>query len=548
MPPDASASIELAPARSLPLSSLPLSSLPRSHRGALARPRFWTRRARVVTTALVATACSLVVFWPYAGFDFLNVDEAAHFLGARTLLEGGRLYVDFADNKPPLVYFFYALAQMLMGPGIDAVRWTSALVLVPGTAMAAAAFYGFDRRGLASAVAFVLASGSLLAADAHVVHCEHVMLLPLAWSMVLLRSPRLRARPSRVLAAGVLVGIASLGKQTALAFVVGYAIILMLDRTRPLRARVGQVSMLSVGVALPWLVLAAWLGQQHGLEDATFWIWRYNAQHVDNPMPLGDAVGRAVLFGSGLLPAMLPLVLAFTLARRRPASQAFPTHFWIILLVCAALPALLGMRLFGHYFVPVVLILALLAGPSFAAGLDTPQVLLVGFAVLCFTIVSAVGYYVHDPAQNIADVSRLDYEIIGRELRTRDARDGAHGSLFVWGYAPMIYAHSGIRAASRFVVPIDTLSGYVAGNDAAIEGRVNTDERISSAHWDVLMGELEDHPPDYFLDTAPADLNRWGRYPLERFPRLAGFVAQHYRLDGSIAGAALYVRRSERAR
>jgi 4-amino-4-deoxy-L-arabinose transferase-like glycosyltransferase len=532
MPPDASASVELAPARSVPLSD----------HGALPQARFWTRRARIVTTALVATACSLVVFWPYAGFDFLNVDEAAHFLGARTLLEGGRLYVDFADNKPPLVYFFYAVAQLLLGPGIDAVRWTSALLLVPGTAMAAGAFYGFDRRGLAAAVAFVLASASLLAADAHVVHCEHVMLLPLAWSMVLLRSPRLRARFSRVLAAGLLVGIASLGKQTALAFVVGYALILMLDRARPLSERLRSVLLLCGGVALPWLVLGAWLWQQHGLEDAIFWIWRYNAQHVDNPMPLADAVGRAVLFGSGLLPAMLPLVLAFTLARTRPASPAFPRHFWIILLVCAALPALLGMRLFGHYFVPVVLILALLAGPSFAAAFETPQVLLVGFALLCFTVVSAVGYYVHDPAQNIADVSRLDYEVIGSELRARDAARAEHGTLFVWGYAPMIYAHARLHAASRFVVPIDTLSGYVAGNDAAIEGRVNTDDRISSAHWDLLMSELEDHPPDYFVDTAPGDLNHWGRYPLERFPRLSTFVARHYRFDSHVSGAALYLR------
>ena len=48
-------------------------------------------------------------------------------MGSWVLLDGGRLYTDFVDNKPPLLYAYYALAQLLLGRGLFAVtcspRW-----------------------------------------------------------------------------------------------------------------------------------------------------------------------------------------------------------------------------------------------------------------------------------------------------------------------------------------------------------------------------------------------------------------------------------------
>src|SRR5689334_15050226 len=58
-------------------------------------------------------AASLVTRLPFLRHPFLNTDEAAHLLGSWELLHGGRLYIDFVDNKPPLVHLFYALAQLL---------------------------------------------------------------------------------------------------------------------------------------------------------------------------------------------------------------------------------------------------------------------------------------------------------------------------------------------------------------------------------------------------------------------------------------------------
>ena len=37
-------------------------------------------------------------------------------------------------------------------------------------------------------------------------------------------------------------------------------------------------------------------------------------------------------------------------------------------------------------------------------------------------------------------------------------------------------------------------------------------------HWDWLMSDLDRHRATFIVDTAPANLYRWGRYPVSDFP------------------------------
>ena len=103
------------------------------------------------------------------------------------------------------------------------------------------------------------------------------------------------------------------------------------------------------------------------------------------------------------------------------------------------------------------------------------------------------------------------------------------GSLFVWGYAPMFYYYSGLPPASRFVVMAQSrLTGYVSGN----LGVSRDGQGIVPEHWDWLMADLESARATYILDTEPAGIFRWDRYPVRDFPRLATYLDRHYeRLD-----------------
>jgi 4-amino-4-deoxy-L-arabinose transferase-like glycosyltransferase len=493
--------------------------------------------------ALLVTA-SFATRQPFLRYPFLNVDEAAHLVGSWELLHGGKLYVDFADNKPPLIHLFYAAAQLSFGEGILAVRLFAALLLTPLTALGASAFFGHSRRGKAAALAFIVASAALLASDAHAVHCEHVMLLPLAWCLALLRSPRSMRRAGRLFLAGALLGLATLAKQPAAAcLLVPLAGVARAEqrRSRGARADIGRVSLLwgavLAGFSLPLGAAHALFALDGTLASAVFWIWRYNLAHIANPMPFSDVVLRVLTMGGLVAPAALAL-LAAAIAGRRSRSTDHRRELPAILAAATFFPALLGLRLFGHYFLPFLFALSLAAAPCLGAR---RQSRLRG-PIIAFGVFAAVGRFVYDPERPVADASRPEYERIGEALR--NDRTCAGGPLFVWGYAPAVYAYAEKRPASRFVVPIDTLTGYLAGNDASAQGRIDTSERIVSAHWDQLMADLARRPPAHVVDTAPADLNRWGRFGVARFPRLLDLLARDYHVQAVVAGAVIY-RRNE---
>jgi hypothetical protein len=117
------------------------------------------------------------------------------------------------------------------------------------------------------------------------------------------------------------------------------------------------------------------------------------------------------------------------------------------------------------------------------------------------------------------------------------------GPLFVWGYAPQIYAEAGLVPASRFVVPQASLTGYVPGNRASRAGEIDTRSLVRVEHWDLLMADLGRGMPAFVVDTAPSGLHGWDRYPLADFPRLLGFVRNSYDAVGVVDGVWIWRRR-----
>ena len=134
------------------------------------------------------------------GVPTVDLDEAVYLTGARQVLRGGVPYVDFADHKPPLVFAYYAAAQLL-GDGMLPVRLLTSLLLVPLVAFAASAFFRHDRRGLLAGLVFLVWSAAFLGHDMLAVNCEILMLGPLALAVVALRDASAARRPSRSLAA-----------------------------------------------------------------------------------------------------------------------------------------------------------------------------------------------------------------------------------------------------------------------------------------------------------------------------------------------------------
>jgi len=479
---------------------------------------------------------------PFLTVPFLDLDEAAALLGSWTLLDGGTLYVDFVDNRPPLLYELYALGQLLLGRGMLAVRLLVALVVLPLTALAASAFFRHDRRGLVAGLLYLVYGAAFLAHDMHAVSAEILMLLPLGWAVALLPGEEEARRPGRVLASGVLVGLAILVRQHAALWLPALALVVAVAGGSPGR-RLGRLALLGAGVGLPLAGCAAVFQALGAGDELVYWTLTHNIGYAANPIPPGEAFERACSYLLPFLVVTAPLWWAAWRSRRLFDSRH--ARLLVASLVALSIPAaFVGFRFFPHYFIQLYLPLALAAAPWVAVALRSPRSgparVFVGWTLTVlvgFTLANLLFY--RGPVRVYAETSPL-YRKVASRLGDDPCFGG--GSLFVWGYAPQLYAEAGLPRASRFVVPQASLTGYVPGNRASRSGEVDTRSLIREEHWDLLMADLERSRPAFVLDTAPAGLFGWDRYPTRDFPRLDRFLRSRYRAVAAVDGVWIWRR------
>ncbi len=493
---------------------------------------------RALRTFLLFAAVSLVTRAVLLGVPTVDLDEAVYLTGAREMLRGGLPYVGFADNKPPLVFAYYA-AGLLLGDGMLPVRLLTVLLLVPLVAFCASAFFAHDRRGLAAGLLFLVWSTAFLGHDMLAINCELLMLGPLALALVTLRDEAAARRAPRALAAGLLLGVATLLKYQATAWGPALALAVLLAGRRDARTRVaGRLALLAAGAALP--PLAAWsVFAALGASDAfLYWNWTHNLAYSANPASVKETSERVAAYALPFLLATAPLWWAAWRSRRALGRHA--AALVAALLAGSALAALLGWRLYPHYFIPLYFPLALAAAPWAAEHVRLPLSraarVFVGWTAVLLAGFTAANGYLYLVRHDVYTETRPVFPRVAARLR-QDPCFG-EGPLFVWGWAPMFYTETRLRPASRFLLVGSSLVGYVPGNrdPAAGEGLVRPQ------HWDWLLGDLQGRRPTYVLDTARARLGRWG-FPLEANRRLAAFVATSYEPLDVVDGVRLYRRR-----
>jgi 4-amino-4-deoxy-L-arabinose transferase-like glycosyltransferase len=482
---------------------------------------------------LIFALASLATRGPFLGFDILNVDEAAHAVGSWELMDGGRLYVDFADHKPPLIYAYYALAQLLMGRDMLAVRLMTTLLVLPLTALAASAFYGHGRRGAAAGLLYILYGAAFLASEVQAVNGEVLMLCPAAWALVAVRSRERAARLAPSFAAGLLLGVAALVKPQAAFWAAAVALVVF--RAAAGRRRWVLLAALLSGVATPLLATVAWFAKAGTLDAFLYWNVTHNLAYAANPIGPAEVALRAARFLLPLVAVTAPLWWGAWRARHALEGHA---RLLVAGALAASLPAVfLGWRFFPHYFIQLYLPLALAAAP-YAAALAAPPRGRRFRALLAWTVLVVAGF----TAANLVVLRRPDatdsarpvFAYVTSRLRADPCFAGAR--LFVWGFAPDFYYHARLRPASRFVIPGPTLSGYQPGHPdpRAGEGLIRDD------HWRLLIDDLQRHRATYVLDTAGAGLHRWRQFPAHRFPQLWALLRRDYTLLDTVDGVAIH--------
>lgn len=321
---------------------------------------------------LLAGVCFLPVllYIPFTEEPFLR-DEGLFATTGQIVLDGGIPYRDAFDNKPPLIFGWYALSFLLFGETVWAPRLlvslllsiTTLLVYVQGTLM-------FTRgAGLIGATAFAVSTG--FAAFETNANVEYFMLLPMVGALVSFTMGEKTGRFTWFVLAGLLSGFAIFTKQTA---VFNLAFLTLLPVMSAVRANgrafwkspelPRKMGALVIGCAIAaGLVIAPFLftGTFPEFFDA---VVLYSNEYVGTVSPFTKIwlmVRAPVLLALVTGPFMVLAGLGAWKMRESGHPYALLAIGWLISSVVAI--AIAG-RFYQHYFVMLLPGLALLIPPG----------------------------------------------------------------------------------------------------------------------------------------------------------------------------------------
>jgi 4-amino-4-deoxy-L-arabinose transferase-like glycosyltransferase len=449
--------------------------------------------------------------------DVFNSDETFLATQAEVISDGGKLYEEAADRKPPLVPYLYAATFALFGTtALWSVRVVAMLAIATTAlllALEARRRWG-NRAGWIAGVLMVLASVAFAPQDGQAANFE-IFMLPAMTAAVLL------ANRGRAFSSGVGVAFATLAKQTGAATLLP---VLYLVWRR--RGRRGATDALS-GFLVPLALVAVAVGPG----ELFFWTTIGNGSYLGISGQWGMVLLMLAIMTVAFAAANLPIVWTLPRAwRERRTAGRGDTDLWLWLL-SAILSVAVGLRFFGHYYLqllpPLVLLTAGVLARSSGRAVKRTIALSAGIA----TAFAGLGFLVRPFNE------KAQYKPVSEYLKVRA---NPEDRILVWGHVPEIYWASHRRPATRFLT-----SGFLSGWEP---GRPGNDAKVEDATpgaWELFFEDFAIHPPTYILDTAYSGIRGAEYYTIARYPALARVVYRDYEYVESVDGISIYKRRAD---
>ncbi len=425
-----------------------------------------SRRAVLNALPLVAICLlPVLLYLPIAGSPFER-DEGTYATVAQGLLHGQVPYRDLFDNKPPLVYGWYALSFLVFGESTAAPRMVAAVLLSVTTL----ALFGQARllfpRGVAylAATLFAVSTGvPFLALHANT---EAYMLLPLVTSIAAFTVGKNRNSLSLFVLAGILGALAIGTKQVAVWNLMALAVVALMwrwpgggairQRFFPLAALLGGASAGLLFIVTPFYVTGA-------LDDLIYANISYNWLYVG----FLTWTERFLNLGSGMLfvsAAVAPLIVAgvigmITILRRGKRTGDYLVIGWA---AASAIGVASGGRFFPHYFLHLVPAMAILAAvviyERFAKAenrLSSRPALLFGILLVAVALATnGVLYLAPRPAERqVAEnvYYQKEWEENSRALGLYvKERTDPDETIFNFGREPQVYFYADRRPAAQY--------------------------------------------------------------------------------------------------
>ena len=492
--------------------------------------------SRWLGAALLATV--VVLRTPAFAVGIANIDECDFALFGRMVEAGAVPYVGVADIKPPLLYLIYHATEALFGRSFDAIR-VLGIGSILATALlvraAARAWTGDDRAGWAAAFLSVLA----IVCESPAVNAEILMNVPIAAALLLLVRAERTGRLLLDVAVGAAIGVASLVKhQAAIAVLALFIAHVLLPGRGPGWRSLRRVFGLALGFSVPWLAAAAIAASQ---DWPSFYYWVVTRNLYQASGARVSSVGRGVSTTALYLAATtLPWWLALRSAARRRDGVAVALVV-VVALTCVAVSA--GGRFYEHYFLQFAPPLALLGGPELVVLLErwgeigrVRRACVVALAVL--PLFASVAYATARAVRQDFPGQNAKAKAIAEWLRSHTAPDDR---VFMWGDYSVVYCLADRLPGTRYMRTAPLVGDF---DPEHLPRSTSVDVFQSARDIDQALRDLAANRPAVVVDTSPADLHGWSRFPLSSVAPIARYVHEHYALVAHPAGAAVYLRRT----
>jgi 4-amino-4-deoxy-L-arabinose transferase-like glycosyltransferase len=504
--------------------------------GIIARSGLPGRLSRLsYVEALFLLALALIpilLYLPFIGMPFER-DEGVYATIAQGILDGKVPYRDLFDNKPPLVYAWYAVSFTLFGESVFAPRILAALAL----SLTAVLLYQQARlalpKGAAYTAAILFAISTGLPWVALHANTEAYLLLPLVASLLAFTRGMKDGKLGWFLAAGLLAGLAMMTKQVAMWNLLALAMVTLVwqHKTYGMNWRaVAPVFWLFTGTLISLAAVALPFALTGSLDDFLYANLSYNWVYVRliTWAERLEYMGAIIFFLAVAAPfvagAAAGLVVIF---RRRAQAMDYVLILWAI---ASAIGVASGGRFFPHYFLQLMPSLAVLTGiviyDRFANGghqtLSRPA-WIVATALIVISVGTTTVVYLapRQAEQQIVEqvYFQKEWEVSSQELGAylKD-RTGPNDLIFNYGRESQVYFYADRQPAIPYFY-----DWYVHYEDDGME---------------KVMTGLKESPPVYFVDSNQAPLfPDWeAAHPAE----LREFLDENYDYAGRIAFADVY--------
>ena len=492
-----------------------------------------SRGLRLLQSTGVLLAAILVLRSAGFAFGLLNIDESDFAIIAKRMLQGALPYVDVVDIKPPLAYVAF-LPAGLFGPAsilpmhLLAVLWVLATALV--LKRAARRWTGSELAGVAAAWLSVIAGSCEVPAT----NTELLINLPIAAALLFWVRSETGGGLRDAWLAGLCIGLATLVRHQ------GILVLAALGLALCLRFALRKATAMTAGFALPWLLTVAFYAAAGHLPEFWDWVIGRNFLYVASGSS-GSALERAaatipLCVGAVALPWALATLETFRPTQRGPARTGLLLSLWLTWVSVS-----IGGRFYEHYFLQFVPPLALLAAPRAGRLLEswTPLPRHTRAWVAALAVLPSLALLGYSLARGAAG----NYP--GQEPRARELAAWLEqhtvpaDTLFVWGHYSPIYYLAHRLPGTRYL----TTSVHVGNFDPGLlPDGFDLSPFRSDRDVALTLQDLEKNQVPVFVDTAPSGIHHWDRVPLSTVPVLGQYLAAHYRLEATVAGARIYRR------